>query len=177
MNEHLKEKIRTVPHFPKRGVMFRDVTTLLKDKDGFQEVIDALEQRYRGEQIDLVAGIESRGFILAGALAHRLNAGFIPIRKKGKLPAATEQVSYATEYSVDTVEVHKDAIRKGERVLLVDDLVATGGSALAAAELIERLGGELVEIAFIIDLPDLGGKRRLEEKGYTVFSLVEFEGE
>jgi len=176
MNERLKERIRTVPHFPKQDVMFRDITTLLKDKDGLQEVIAAFERRYRGERIEIVAGIESRGFILAGALAHRLNAGFVPIRKKGKLPAATETVTYTTEYSTDTVEIHKDAIKKGERVLLVDDLVATGGSALAAAELVERLGGELIEIAFIIDLPDLGGRRRIEEKGHKVFSLVEFKG-
>ena len=168
--------IRTIPNWPKQGVMFRDITTLLKDAKAFNYVIDKLCKRYKNTPIDLVAGIESRGFILGGAIAHRLHKGFIPIRKEGKLPAKTEKESYELEYGRATVEIHVDAIPKGSRVLLVDDLIATGGTAMAAANLIEKLGGKVVECAFIIGLPDLGGMKKLEEK-YKVITLVDFEGE
>jgi adenine phosphoribosyltransferase len=174
-NESIKSKIRTIPHFPKHGIMFRDITTLLKDANGLNEVIKALTERYKGMDIDYVAGIESRGFILGGALAHQLGVGFIPIRKKGKLPAETVSYTYDLEYGTDTIEIHKDAIKQGDKVLLVDDLIATGGTAAAACKLIEKLGGKIVEAAFIVDLPDLKGKEKL--KDYPVFCLVEFEGE
>lgn len=172
----LKSTIRTIPHWPKHGVMFRDVTTLLKDANAFGYVIDKFCERYKNDSIDLVAGIESRGFILGGAIAHKLQKGFIPIRKEGKLPHKTEKESYKLEYGRATVEIHVDAIPKGAKILLVDDLVATGGTCLAAANLIERLGGKIVECAFIIGLPDLGGMKKLGQK-YKVFTLVEFEGE
>ena len=168
--------IRTIPNWPKQGVMFRDITTLLKDAKAFNYVIDKLCERYKNTPIDLVAGIESRGFILGGAIAHRLHKGFIPIRKEGKLPAKTEKESYALEYGRATVEIHADAIPKGAKVLLVDDLIATGGTAMAAANLIEKLGGKVVECAFIIGLPDLGGMKKLEER-YKIMTLVDFEGE
>jgi adenine phosphoribosyltransferase len=172
---HLKEKIRTIPHFPKKGIMFRDITTLLKDAGGFKETIDILARRYQDTPIDLIAGIESRGFIIAGALAYLLGKGFVLIRKPGKLPAATYRVEYELEYGKDAIEMHKDAIEKGARVLMIDDLLATGGTMKAACEMIEKAGGEVVECAFIVDLPDLKGKEKL--RGYEVFSLVEFEGE
>ena len=177
MPELIKSKIRTVPHWPKKGVMFRDITTLLKDAHGFSHMIDLLVDRYKNIKIDVVAGIESRGFITGAALAHRLKLGFVPIRKKGKLPAETVSEEYDLEYGKDKIEVHKDAITKGNKVLLVDDLIATGGTALAACRLIKKLGGEIVECSFIVDLPDLGGKKKLEKAGYKVFNLVEFEGE
>ncbi|MBI2101266.1 adenine phosphoribosyltransferase [Candidatus Woesearchaeota archaeon] len=172
----LKSSIRTIPNWPKQGVMFRDITTLLKDAKAFNYVIDRLCERYKNYHIDLVAGIESRGFIIGGAIAHRLHKGFVPIRKEGKLPAKTEKESYELEYGRAVVEVHVDAIPKGSRVLLVDDLIATGGTALAACKLIECLGGKVVECAFIIGLPDLGGMKKLEEK-YKVITLVDLEGE
>ena len=173
---NLKDVIRTIPHWPKQGVMFRDITTLLKDAKAFNYVIDNLCERYKNEHIDLVAGIESRGFILGGAIAHKLHKGFIPIRKEGKLPHETEKESYELEYGRATVEIHADAVPKGAKVLLVDDLIATGGTALAACRLIEKLGGKVVECAFIIGLPDLGGMKKLEEK-YKIITLVDFEGE
>ena len=172
--EFIKDKIRTIPNFPKQGIMFRDITTLLKDKEGFNKLIEIFEKRYKDKKIDVVAGIESRGFILAGILASRLNASFVPIRKKGKLPAETISEKYELEYGTDTIEIHKDAIQPGQNILLVDDLIATGGTALASCKLIERLGGKIYEIAFIIDLPDLKGKQKLSR--YNVFTLVEFEG-
>lgn len=175
--EHIKSKIRTIPHFPKQGVMFRDITTLLKDGQGLQDVLEELFKRYDGAPIDVVAGVESRGFILGGALAHLLKVGFVPVRKKGKLPGEKTQLTYTTEYSTDTIEIHTDAITPGQRVLLLDDLIATGGTALASAQLIQKLGGEIVECAFIVDLPELGGKQRLLDAGLKVFTLVEFEGE
>ncbi|MFA5887370.1 MAG: adenine phosphoribosyltransferase [Candidatus Nanoarchaeia archaeon] len=175
--ESLKSKIRTIPHFPKQGIMFRDITTLLKDAQGFRKVIDEFVQRYTGVPIDVVVGLEARGFILGGALAHQLGKGFVPIRKKGKLPAEVERHEYELEYGKDTIEIHKDAIKKGDKVLIVDDLLATGGTALAAAALIEKLGGNIVEMAFVIDLPEVGGRKKLEAKGYKFFTLVEFEGE
>ena len=175
----IKSKIRTVPDYPKKGIMFRDITTLIKDPVGFRLVIDTLTQRYIHAHFsfDTIVGIESRGFIIGSALAYTLGKGFIPIRKKGKLPAEVVTQEYSLEYGTDRIEIHKDALKKGERVLLVDDLLATGGTALASAALIEKLGGVIVEMAFIVDLPDVGGKKKLLEKGYNVFALTEFEGE
>ena len=172
----LKSVIRTIPHWPKHGVMFRDITTLLKDANAFNYVIEKFYERYKNVHIDLVAGIESRGFIIGGALASKLHKGFIPIRKEGKLPSKTEKESYELEYGRATVEIHVDAISKGAKVLLVDDLIATGGTALAACKLIEKLDGKVVECAFIIGLPDLGGMKKIEER-YKIITLVDFEGE
>ncbi len=175
----IKSRIRTVPNYPKKGIMFRDITTLIKDPVGFRLVIDTLVQRYiqKEYEFDAIVGIESRGFILGSAMSYALGKGFIPIRKKGKLPAEVETQEYALEYGTDRIEIHRDALEKGERVLLVDDLLATGGTALAAATLVEKLGATVVEMAFIVDLPDVGGKKKLLEKGYKVFALTEFEGE
>jgi adenine phosphoribosyltransferase len=173
----IKSKIRTIPHFPKEGIMFRDITTLLKDAEGFRFTIDSFTNRYRDVHIDVVVGLEARGFILGGAVAHQLGKGFVPIRKKGKLPAETESYEYDLEYGTDKIEVHIDSIKPGDKVLLVDDLLATGGTALAGAKLVEKLGGKIVEMAFIVDLPDVGGRKKLEEAGYRVFALCEFEGE
>jgi adenine phosphoribosyltransferase len=172
-----KALIRTIPNYPKPGIMFRDITTLLGDAEGFAGTIDAFADRYAGQGIQRVAGIEARGFILGGALARRLGTGFIPIRKRGKLPWKTVGHDYELEYGSDRVEMHLDAITPGDRVLLVDDLIATGGTALASIRLIELMGGKLAEACFIIDLPDLGGRKRLEGEGWPVFSLVAFEGE
>jgi adenine phosphoribosyltransferase len=175
----IKSRIRTVPDYPKKGIMFRDITTLIKDPVGFRLVIDNFTQRYvQGDiHFDLIVGIEARGFIIGGALAYTLGKGFVPIRKKGKLPAEVVRYEYALEYGTDTVEVHKDAIAKGSRVLLVDDLLATGGTALAAAALVGKLGGSVTELAFIVNLPDVGGYKKLTNKGYKVFCLTEFEGD
>lgn len=173
----LKSVIRTIPHWPKHGVMFRDITTLLKDEKAFNYVINKFCERYKNTEIDLVAGIESRGFILGGAIAHRLHKGFIPIRKEGKLPHKTEKESYELEYGRATVEVHVDAIPKGSKVLLVDDLIATGGSLAAAINLIKKLGGEVVECVVIIELLDLHGREKIEKTGHKLISLVQFEGE
>lgn len=173
----VKSHIRTVPHYPRQGIMFRDITTLLKDPVGFRLTINELVTRYKDIRIDKIAGIESRGFIIGAALAYQLQKGFVPIRKKGKLPAATIGCDYDLEYGSDRVEIHVDAIDKGEKILLVDDLIATGGTAEAAAALIMQAGGEVVECCFVIDLPDIGGRKRLEAKGHTVFALCEFEGE
>ena len=173
----LKSKIRTVPHFPKEGIMFRDITTLLKDARGFRRVIDELVQRYTGAPIDVVVGLDARGFIIGGALAHQLGKGFVPVRKAGKLPAETVSHEYELEYGKDKVEIHRDAINNGDRVLVVDDLIATGGTCLAAANLVRKLGGKIVECAFIVELPELKGRERLEKDGCKVFSLVQFEGE
>ena len=173
----LKSVIRTIPNWPKQGVMFRDITTLLKDAKAFNYVIDKFYERYKNKEIDLVAGIESRGFIIGGALASKLNKGFIPIRKEGKLPAKTENEHYELEYGRAAVEIHVDAIQKGARILLVDDLMATAGTLLASINLIKKLGGEVIECAVIIELPDLHGRENIEEKGYKLFSLVQFEGE
>ena len=173
----LKALVRTVPDYPKPGVMFRDITTLLKDREGFRATIDALARRYEGRRIDKVAGIESRGFIVGAALAARLGAGFVPLRKRGKLPAATVGHEYELEYGVDRIEMHVDAVAPDERVLLADDLVATGGTAAAAIRLIEGAGARIVECCFVIDLPDLGGRARLAALGHPVFALVEFAGD
>jgi adenine phosphoribosyltransferase len=173
----IKSRIRTVPHYPKQGVMFRDITTLLKDPVGFRVTITELANRYAGTKIDRVAGIEARGFIVGAALAYHLGVGFVPIRKKGKLPAETVGQDYELEYGTDRIEMHVDAVSQGERVLLVDDLIATGGTAIAACKLIENMGGTIVECCFVIDLPDLGGRARLEKHGHKVFALCEFEGD
>ncbi len=175
--ESIKSKIRTVPNWPKEGIMFRDITTLLKDKEGFNFMIDKLVERYKNMDIDVVAGIESRGFILGSVLAHRLNLGFVPIRKKGKLPAETVSEEYELEYGKDVIEIHKDAISEDQNVLLMDDLIATGGTSLAACNLIKKLGGNVVECSLIVDLPTLKGRKKVEDAGYKVFNLVEFEGE
>lgn len=175
----IKSRIRTVPDYPKKGIMFRDITTLIKDPVGFRLVIDNLTQRYieGNVKFDVIVGIESRGFIIGGALAYTLGKGFVPIRKKGKLPAEKISHEYELEYGTDIIEIHKDAIKKGTKVLLIDDLLATGGTALASAALIEKLGGAVYEMAFIVDLPDVGGRKKLESKGYKVFALTEFEGD
>jgi adenine phosphoribosyltransferase len=173
----IKSRIRTVPHYPKQGVMFRDITTLLKDPVGFRVTINEFVNRYTAVKIDKVAAIESRGFIIGAALAFQLGVGFVPIRKRGKLPAETVGHDYQLEYGTDRIEMHVDAISSGERILLVDDLIATGGTAEAAAKLVRSMGGEIVECCFVIDLPDLGGRRRLEKHGLSVFTLCEFEGD
>lgn len=172
----LRELIRTIPDYPKPGIMFRDITTLLGHAEGFWETVHAFTHRYAAAGIQKVAGIEARGFILGGAIAHHLRAGFVPIRKRGKLPWQTVGSDYELEYGSDRVEMHRDAIHARERVLLVDDLIATGGTAAASIELIQQVGGELVEACFVIDLPELGGRRRLEREGHPVFTLVAFEG-
>jgi adenine phosphoribosyltransferase len=173
----IKSRIRTVPHYPKQGVMFRDITTLLKDPVGFQVTINELVNRYAGVKVDKVAGIESRGFIIGAVVAFQLGVGFVPIRKKGKLPAKTVGHDYELEYGTDRIEIHVDAIDRGDRVLLVDDLIATGGTAEAAVKLIESMGGTILECCFVIDLPELGGHQRLVSCGQKVFALCEFEGE
>ena len=173
----IKSRIRTVPHYPKQGVMFRDITTLLKDPVGFRVTITELANRYAGAKIDRVAGIEARGFIVGAALAYHLGVGFVPVRKKGKLPAETVGQDYELEYGTDRIEMHVDAVSQGERVLLVDDLIATGGTAGAACKLIASMGGTIVECCFVIDLPDLGGRARLEKHGHKVFAMCEFEGD
>jgi len=171
----LKEKVRTVPNFPTQGIMFRDITTLLKDKEAVQKVIEILSERYKNYQIDAIAGIESRGFVLAGMLAGRLGTGLILIRKPGKLPAATVSESYNLEYGVDSVEIHKDAVSPGQKILVIDDLIATGGTMLASCNLIQQLKGEVVECASVIELEELPGKKKLEEKGYHPFSIMKFK--
>lgn len=173
----LKDVIRTIPDYPKPGIMFRDITTLLTDARGFRRAVDELVQPLAGTKIDKVAGIEARGFILGGAIAHQLSVGFVPIRKKGKLPFETISEEYQLEYGMDEVEIHTDAIAKGERVLLVDDLIATGGTAMAGINLLERAGAKVVLCSFVVDLPDLGGAEKLRQRGMEVISLVEYEGE
>jgi len=172
----IKRYIRTIPDYPQLGVMFRDITTLLADMHAFRAAVDELVWPFLATDIDYVAGIEARGFILGGAVAHDLGRGFIPIRKKGKLPARVIGQEYSLEYGVDTIEIHADAIKTGDRLLLVDDLVATGGTATAAIDLLRKSGGEVVAAAFVIDLPDLGGARKLLDKGVQVHTLVSFEG-
>ncbi|RDD29648.1 adenine phosphoribosyltransferase [Prosthecochloris sp. ZM] len=175
----IKSRIRTIPDYPKKGIMFRDITTLLKDPVGFRLVIDQITQHYleNGIKFDMIIGMEARGFIIGGALSYTLGKGFVPIRKPGKLPGETVNQEYQLEYGTDKVEMHIDALEKGTRVLLVDDLLATGGTALAGAALIEKVGGVVADMAFIVNLPDIGGQKKLEEKGYSLFSLTEFEGD
>ena len=173
----IKSLIRTIPHYPKPGIQFRDITTLLKDPLGLKVTIDELFKRYEKQKINKVVGVESRGFLIGAPLAYRLGVGFVPIRKQGKLPAETVGHDYELEYGSDRVEIHADAIEKGERILLVDDVIATGGTALASIAVIEKLGGVVVECAFVIDLISVGGRKRLEDKGHKMFALVEFEGD
>ncbi len=173
----IKSYIRTIPGYPKEGVMFRDITTLWQDAAGLRTAIDQLVWPYAGVRIDKVAGIEARGFVLGGAIAHQLSVGFVPIRKKGKLPSTTIGEEYELEYGTDVVEIHDDAISEGENILIVDDLIATGGTAEAAIKLIRRAKGTIIGTAFIIDLPDLGGRKRIEDMGVNVRTLCEFEGD
>ena len=170
----LAETIRTIPDYPKKGILFRDITTLLGDARAFRRAVDELVQPWAGTKIDKVAGIEARGFILGGAVAHQLSAGFIPIRKKGKLPHATVSIPYSLEYGLDHMEMHEDAVTKGERVILVDDLIATGGTAEGAVKLLRQMGAEVIAACFVIDLPDLGGAAKLEALTVPVRSLVTF---
>ena len=173
----LKSRIRTIPDYPRPGIQFRDITTLLKDAFGFRKLVDDLVQPIVGKRIDAVAGIEARGFIIGGAVAHQLSTGFITVRKKGKLPWDTIGQDYELEYGTDRVEIHRDAVTEGETVLVVDDLIATGGTALATLNLLRQAGAEIVGCSFVVDLPDLGGRKRLEKEGVPVLTLVEFEGE
>jgi len=170
----LARLIRSIPDFPVKGILFRDITTLVRDGEALQEVIDTLVERYSGSDVEVVAAVEARGWIFGAPLAYELGAGFVPIRKPSKLPAQTISVSYSLEYGTNTLEMHKDAITPGTRVLLVDDLLATGGSAKAATQLIETLGGKVVGVAFLIELVDLHGRDAL--KGYDVYSMIQFEG-
>jgi len=172
----VKDYIRTIKDFPHAGIMFRDVTTLFADPRGFRIAIDQMLHPYAGQRIDKVVGLEARGFILGGAIAHQLSVGFVPIRKKGKLPGKVISEDYQLEYGEAVVEIHDDAIQPGEKILVVDDLLATGGTAAAGIRLIERLGGEILSCAFIIDLPDLGGRARLETMGMDVHALCAFDG-
>ncbi|MGD9783435.1 MAG: adenine phosphoribosyltransferase [Hyphomicrobiaceae bacterium] len=172
----LKDLIRTIPDYPKPGILFRDVTTLLGDAQGFKAAIAQMAEPYRTRPVDAVAGIEARGFILGGAIADRLGCGFIPIRKKGKLPWKTIGQEYTLEYGVDVIEMHEDACKPGERILIVDDLIATGGTAEAAVKLVKRSGGEIVGATFIVDLPDLNGGKRLRQMGVEYHALMAFEG-
>ena len=168
----LKEKIREIPDFPKKGILFRDITTLLKDREGFSAVVEELFNRYQDKEIDIIAGIESRGFIFGSALSYRINKGFVPIRKPGKLPAETLSEEYSLEYGTDRIEMHVDAIKKGDRVLVIDDLLATGGTMEAACKLIEAAGGKVVECSFLIELADLNGRDKLE--GQDVYSMMTY---
>lgn len=177
MKKDVKDYIRTIPNFPHEGIMFRDVTTLFSNPRGFRMAVDQLLHPYAGMRIDKVVGLEARGFILGGAIAHQLTVGFVPIRKKGKLPGATIEQSYVLEYGEAVMELHEDAIKPGEKILVVDDLLATGGTAVASISLIERLGGDIVSCAFIIDLPELGGRAKLEKLGMDTHVLCEFDGE
>jgi adenine phosphoribosyltransferase len=176
LESDLKAAIRSIPDYPKAGIIFRDITTLLGDARAFRAAVDRLVQPWAGSKIDKVAGIEARGFILGGAVAHQASAGFIPIRKKGKLPFKRVSVGYSLEYGLDEMEMHEDAINPGERVVLVDDLIATGGTAEAAIKLLKQMGGEVLAACFVIDLPDLGGAEKLRKLGVPVRTLVSFEG-
>jgi adenine phosphoribosyltransferase len=180
MNETLQEtlvnSIRTIADYPKPGILFRDITTMLGDARAFRRAVDELVHPYAGTRVDKIAGIEARGFILGGAIAHQLSAGFVPIRKKGKLPHDTVRIAYSLEYGVDEMEMHRDAIVPGEKVILVDDLIATGGTAEAATKLLQQMGANVVAACFVIDLPDLGGRARIEALGVPVRTLIEFAG-
>lgn len=173
---NLADSIRAIPDYPKPGIVFRDITTLLGNARAFRRAVDELVQPFAGLKIATIAGIEARGFILGGAVAHQLSAGFVPVRKKGKLPRETVSVTYALEYGTDEIEIHRDAVTRGERVLLVDDLIATGGTAAGAVELLSGLGAEVVAACFIVDLPDLGGADRIRRLGVPVRTLVSFPG-
>ena len=172
----LKATVRSIPDYPKKGILFRDITTLLADARAFRRAVDELVQPWAGMKIDKVAGIEARGFILGGAMAHQVSAGFIPIRKKGKLPHETVRVAYSLEYGIDEMEMHKDAVSAGEKVVLVDDLIATGGTAEGAVKLLKQQGADVLAACFIIDLPDLGGADKIRQLGVPVRTLIAFEG-
>ena len=172
----IKDYIRTIVDFPHEGILFRDVTTLFSDPKGFRMAVDQMLHPYAGERIDKVVGLEARGFILGGAIAHQLGTGFVPIRKKGKLPGSTISQQYTLEYGEAIMELHDDAIEAGEMILLVDDLLATGGTAEAGIRLVERLGGQIISCNFIIDLPELGGRQKLEDMGMDVHVLCQFDG-
>lgn len=176
VEQDLRDAIRTIPDYPKSGIMFRDITTLLGNPRAFRRAVDELVQPWAGTKMDKVAGMEARGFILGGAVAHQLSAGFVPIRKKGKLPFTTVSIAYSLEYGVDEMEMHTDAIVKGERVILVDDLIATGGTAEGAVKLLQQMGAEVVAACFVIDLPELGGAKKIEALGVPVRTLVKFDG-
>jgi adenine phosphoribosyltransferase len=176
LSDDLSSAVRTIPDYPKPGILFRDITTLLGDPRAFRRAVDELVQPFAGTKIDKAAGIEARGFILGGAVAHQLSAGFIPIRKKGKLPYTVVSMAYSLEYGVDEMEMHEDAVTPGQRVILVDDLIATGGTASAAVRLLRQTGAEVVAACFVIDLPDLGGADKLRALGVPVRTLMAFEG-
>ena len=173
---NLAQTIRTIPDYPKKGIMFRDITTLLGDAEAFRRAVDAMIDPFRYAGITKVAGIEARGFILGGAIAHQLRAGFVPLRKQGKLPCETYAVEYALEYGVDSIEIHRDAVIQGDKTMLVDDLIATGGTAVAAVELLRRAGADVMAASFVIDLPDLGGAEKLRDLDVPVKTLVSFSG-
>ena len=172
----LEAAIRTIPDYPEKGILFRDITTMLNNARAFRRAVDELVHPWIGSRLDQVAGIEARGFILGGAIAHQMSAGFVPIRKKGKLPHDTVHIAYSLEYGLDEMEMHKDAIKPGEKVLLVDDLIATGGTAEGAVKLLKQLGADVIAACFVIDLPDLGGRKKIEALGVPVHSLIEYSG-
>ncbi|MEM7300775.1 MAG: adenine phosphoribosyltransferase [Pseudomonadota bacterium] len=176
IREELEAAIRTIPDYPHEGILFRDITTMLNKPRAFRRAVDELVHPYIGDRIDQVAGIEARGFILGGAMAHQMSAGFVPIRKKGKLPHETVRIAYSLEYGIDEMEMHKDAINPGDKVLLVDDLIATGGTAEGAVKLLKQLGAEVIAACFVIDLPDLGGRKKIEALDVPVRTLIEYEG-
>ena len=176
LEDDLRASIRTIPDYPKPGIMFRDITTMLGDAHAFRCAVDALVQPWAGMKIDKVAGMEARGFILGGAVAHQVSAGFIPIRKKGKLPHKRVSIAYSLEYGLDEMEMHEDAVSKGERVILVDDLIATGGTAEGALKLLRQMGAEVLAACFVIDLPELGGSDKLRQMNVPVRTLISFEG-
>ena len=175
-DQDLKATIRTIADYPKPGIMFRDITTLLADARAFRRAVDELVQPWAGLKIDKVAGIEARGFILGGAVAHQISAGFVPIRKKGKLPHTTVRIAYSLEYGIDEMEMHVDAVKPGERVILIDDLIATGGTAEGAVKLLRQIGAEVVAACFVVDLPELGGAAKLRAMNVPVRTLMEFDG-
>jgi adenine phosphoribosyltransferase len=176
LENDLKAAIRTIPDYPKPGIMFRDITTLLGDARAFRRTVDELVQPWAGSKIDKVAGMEARGFILGGAVAHQVSAGFVPIRKKGKLPHKRVSIAYSLEYGIDEMEMHEDAVSTGERVILVDDLIATGGTAEGAVKLLRQMGADVLAACFVVDLPDLGGADKLRKLNVPVRTLVTFEG-
>ncbi len=173
----LEQSIRSIENYPKEGIVFRDISTLLGDARAFRRSVDELVHPFAGMRIDKVVGIEARGFILGGAVAHQLSSGFVPIRKKGKLPHDTVRIAYSLEYGIDEMELHRDAIKPGEKVVVIDDLIATGGTAEAAVKLLQQIGAEVIAACFVIDLPDLGGRRKIEALGVPVRTLIEFEGD
>jgi adenine phosphoribosyltransferase len=176
LDDDLRSSIRNSPDYPKKGIMFRDITTLLGDARAFRRAVDELVHPWAGSKIDKVAGIEARGFILGGAVAHQVSAGFVPIRKKGKLPHTTVRIAYSLEYGIDEMEMHEDAVSKGDRVIVVDDLIATGGTAEGAVKLLRQMGAEVLAACFVIDLPELGGADKLRKMDVPVRTLISFEG-